>query len=262
MPSMNAPSFVTRQFFSKPYCDPANFHHSGVNLPRTSPKSPGDVHVPISTPFTQTVISDGQSLFVPGASDDSSIESSNCSNSIAPFRLFGNLYSTKPRSNQISPAIARCGLKNVSGTSRNPIISSREQRPHGGDTSKSVYKPMGMATSMILRATSFFMPGSRIRISSNGTEQTFFEPLRPAADSAAINPAFSRMERLVETVDCGRLSFSANSFTFNFWPLKNLSIAKRVSELKALSNSSDSSTSITNKRSSIFPPFACSEICI
>ncbi len=63
-------------------------------MPRWSPKSPGEVQVPISTSLTQRLMSDGQSLLVPGTSDDSSMLYSMAS--IAAFRilaLFGNLYS-------------------------------------------------------------------------------------------------------------------------------------------------------------------------
>ena len=67
-------------------------------MPRLSPKSPGEVQVPTITSLTQMLMSDGQSLLVPGTSEDSSML--NSTDSTAAFRisaLLGNLYSTKPR---------------------------------------------------------------------------------------------------------------------------------------------------------------------
>ena len=48
--------------------------------------------------------------------------------------LFGNLYSTWPRSNQISPAFIRPGSRKKSGTSRRPMTASLEHSPQGGET--------------------------------------------------------------------------------------------------------------------------------
>src|SRR5262245_37585832 len=108
-------------------------------MPRLSPKSPGEVQVPTSTWFTQTETSDGQLALVPGTSDESSrLNSSASISALRTLALFGNLYSTWPRSNQISPAFMRSGSRKKSGTSRRPMIDSVEHNPHGGDTLQPV----------------------------------------------------------------------------------------------------------------------------
>src|SRR3954463_11312351 len=104
-------------------------------MPRLSPKSPGEVQVLTSTSLTHTLISEGQLAFVPGTSEESSMLNSSASISCSSIlALLGNLYSTWPRSNQISPAFMRSGSRKKSGTSRRPMIASLEQSPQGGDT--------------------------------------------------------------------------------------------------------------------------------
>src|SRR3990170_4638010 len=108
-------------------------------MPRLSPKSPGEVQVPTSTSLIQTLMSEGQLAFVPGTSEESSMLNSSASTSaFRTFALFGNLYSTWPRSNQISPAFILSGSRKKSGTSRRPMTASLEQRPQGGDTAQFV----------------------------------------------------------------------------------------------------------------------------
>src|SRR5664279_2108038 len=95
-----------------PYWLPLSFHQAGVKTPRLSPKSPGEVQVPITMPLIETVISDGQSAAVPGTSEESSIENSSSSIFLlASLALLGNLYSKNPRVNQINPACIRSGSK-------------------------------------------------------------------------------------------------------------------------------------------------------
>ena len=48
-------------------------------MPRWSPKSPGEVQVPISTSLTHRLMSEGQSVLVPGTSEDSSMLNSTAS---------------------------------------------------------------------------------------------------------------------------------------------------------------------------------------
>ena len=43
-------------------------------MPGTSPKSPGEVHMPTSLPFREKVMSEGQTLLIPGASEEISAE--------------------------------------------------------------------------------------------------------------------------------------------------------------------------------------------
>src|SRR5882724_9719479 len=94
-PSTRQPLSEIVQVVSLPYCDPSSFHQRGVNLPRRSPKSPGEIHVPIRASLTQRLISEGQSALVPGASDDISRLNSIASISApAILALLGNLYST------------------------------------------------------------------------------------------------------------------------------------------------------------------------
>jgi hypothetical protein len=86
-----------------------------------------------------TVMSEGQSIEVPGTSDDSSIENSSSTIDLPTMRaLLGNWYSTKPRVNHISPAFMRSGLRNEPGTSSRPMMPSGEHRPHGALTSQLV----------------------------------------------------------------------------------------------------------------------------
>ena len=98
--------------------------------------------------FTQSVMSDGQFMFVPGTSEDSSIENSIDStirfNSLA---LLGNLYSTWPRPNHARAAWTRLGSRNESGTSSSPMMPSVEQSPQGALTVASVNSPSGIETS-------------------------------------------------------------------------------------------------------------------
>ncbi len=139
MPSTNVP--VSRDFpiLEQSVLRACQFlPYPGVNLPRTSPpKSTGESRPPISCSLIQIVISEGQFFEVSGVVT----ELRNTVPARLPVRqfvlggrLFGELYSTKPRSNQSRLAVARFGFKNVSGTSRYPIISSVEHKPQGGVT--------------------------------------------------------------------------------------------------------------------------------
>src|SRR5918993_709032 len=136
---MNVPAEVTRHRVRIPYCEPSIFHQSGVWAPLRSPKSPGDVQVPTPTLLTHRLMSEGQSVLVPGTSDDSSRRnSSSATSAFSTLALFGNLYSTYPLSNQISAACTRPGSRKRSGTSRTPMMLSPEHMPHGAETSQLV----------------------------------------------------------------------------------------------------------------------------
>ena len=60
--------------FNSPYWFQLGNHQSGVNIPLTSPKSPGEIHTPMGTSLSTKEMSEGQSLFTPGASLESSME--------------------------------------------------------------------------------------------------------------------------------------------------------------------------------------------
>src|SRR5271169_6901557 len=64
-PSTKQPLDEMCQVVSLPYCEPSSFHQRGVYLPRLSPKSPGEVQVPIRISLTQRLMSEGQSELVP-----------------------------------------------------------------------------------------------------------------------------------------------------------------------------------------------------
>src|SRR6476620_2298289 len=124
-----------RHVVKSPYCDPSSFHQRGVWRPRRSPKSPGDVQVPILISFTHRVMSEGQLALVPGTSDDnSSTNSSASSSALSALALLGNWYSTKPRPNHNNAVFTRAGSRNRSGTSSAPITPSVEHRPQGALT--------------------------------------------------------------------------------------------------------------------------------
>ncbi|MNC41919.1 hypothetical protein D3C75_907100 [compost metagenome] len=55
-------SLSTLHVLSSPYCVEESHHQAGFSLPRLPPKSPGLVHMPISTPLIHTDMSDGQLL--------------------------------------------------------------------------------------------------------------------------------------------------------------------------------------------------------
>src|SRR5579875_1566801 len=134
-PLTEVPSSATRQEVSVPYCDPASFHQDGVSAPRRSPKSPGDVQLPMRCSFTQSEMSEGQFVLVPGTSDDTSrLNSTARTGAPASLALFGNLYSTWPRPNQSSAACMRRGSRKACGTSSSPITPLVEQSPHGAVT--------------------------------------------------------------------------------------------------------------------------------
>src|SRR5258708_12403399 len=94
MPSTFASCPLTDHNFNRPYCVLRGVHHSGVSRPRAPPKSEGLVHVPISVPFIQMVMSDGQSRLYSGASEQTSMLTSTALGTAPDPSQFANPYST------------------------------------------------------------------------------------------------------------------------------------------------------------------------